>query len=170
MVVYYSCTKNNSGGGDDMDAETKQAFTEIMTELKGVQKCLDGMNARFDGIDERLDGMDAHFDGIDERLDGMDARFDGIDERLDSMDARFDGIDERFDGVDKRLERLEQGQEQLAQNTATILNAITVYAQQEEKHYKEVSERIDTLSQKSVELERVQDQHSIDIMKLRAAQ
>ncbi|MGN0602953.1 MAG: hypothetical protein ACI4I2_03160, partial [Oscillospiraceae bacterium] len=49
---------------------------------------------RFDGIDKRLDGMDARFDGIDKRLDGMDARFDGMDKRLDKIETRLDNLEE----------------------------------------------------------------------------
>lgn len=68
------------------------------------------------------------------------------------------------------LHKLEQGQEQLAQNTATILNAITVYSQVEQAHYEEVSGKITQLSEKQEEMEKIQNQHSIDIMQLRAAQ
>ena len=69
-----------------------------------------------------------------------------------------------------RFHKLEQGQEQLAQNTATILNAITVYSQVEQAHYEELSGKITQLSEKQEELEKVQNQQSIDIMQLRAAQ
>ena len=97
-----------------MDAETKQAFAEVMVELKS---------------------MNQHLSSVDNRLD-----------------------------------RLEQGQEQLAQNTATILNAITVYSQVEQAHYEELSGKITQLSERQDEFEKVQNQHSIDIMQLRAAQ
>ena len=129
-------------GGDNMDAETKQAFAEVMAELKS---------------------MNQHLSSVDNRLDTMDDRLNTIDNRLDTMD-------DRFDVIDNRLDRLEQGQEQLAQNTATILNAITVYSQVERAHYEELSGKITQLSEKQEALEIVQNQHSIDIMQLRAAQ
>ncbi|MBR5318527.1 MAG: hypothetical protein IKU46_02915 [Peptococcaceae bacterium] len=125
-----------------MDAETKQAFAEVMAELKS---------------------MNQHLSSVDNRLDAVDDRLNTIDNRLDAMDNRFDVID-------NRLDRLEQGQEQLAQNTATILNAITVYSQVEQAHYEELSGKITQLSEKQEALEIVQNQHSIDIMQLRAAQ
>ena len=139
-----------------MDAETKQAFAEVMAELKS-------MNQHLSSVDNRLDTVDDRLNRIDNRLDTMDDRLNTIDNRLDTMD-------DRFDVIDNRLDRLEQGQEQLAQNTATILNAITVYSQVERAHYEELSGKITQLSEKQEALEIVQKQHSIDIMQLRAAQ
>ena len=125
-----------------MDAETKQAFAEVMAELKS---------------------MNQHLSSVDNRLDA-------VDDRLNTIDNRLDTVDDRLNTIDDRLDRLEQGQEQLAQNTATILNAITVYSQVEQAHYEELSGKITQLSEKQEALEIVQNQHSIDIMQLRAAQ
>ena len=139
-----------------MDAETKQAFAEVMAELKS-------MNQHLSSVDNRLDA-------VDDRLNTIDNRLDTVDDHLNTIDNRLDAMDNRFDVIDNRLDRLEQGQEQLAQNTATILNAITVYSQVEQAHYEELSGKITQLSEKQEALEIVQNQHSIDIMQLRAAQ
>ena len=139
-----------------MDAETKQAFAEVMAELKS-------MNQHLSSVDNRLDA-------VDDRLNTIDNRLDAVDDRLNTIDNRLDTVDDRLNTIDDRLDRLEQGQEQLAQNTATILNAITVYSQVEQAHYEELSGKITQLSEKQEALEIVQNQHSIDIMQLRAAQ
>ena len=145
-----------------MEQTMQQTLTAILSELHNI-------NGRFEHIDTRLDGIDSRLDGIDNRLDDMDKRFDVLENRMDDMDKRFDvlenrvnHLEERFDHMEIRIDRLEQGQAMLIQNTATILNAITIYSHEEHLHYTQLSGRIQRLEQ-------VQRQHSIDIMELRAA-
>ena len=47
---------------------TEKILNEILREIQGINRRLDGMDERFVGINHRLDGMDERFDAIDGRL------------------------------------------------------------------------------------------------------
>ena len=66
-------------------------------------------------------------------------------------------------GLHQNVKKLEQGQNELKQNLATVLEAINFVQHNEQEHF-------EVLSNKVLELETVIKQNSYDITKLRAAQ
>ena len=131
------------------------------------------MTEKFGQIDERFDQIDEKFAQIDERFDQIDEKFAQIDERFDQMDKKFAQTDDRFDRLEDKLEALreENAKEHdiLRGQIGAVAEALNISNAMHDARYEEMKQNDEELKQKYEALQRVQDQHSIDIMALRAA-
>jgi DNA anti-recombination protein RmuC len=90
-----------------MDAELKQAFTDLRTQISHV--------------DERLDSFSRH---VDERFEAISRH---VDERFEAISRH---VDERFEHVDERFESISRHFEERLENTETkLLTAFHNWAQ-----------------------------------------
>jgi DNA anti-recombination protein RmuC len=90
-----------------MDAELKQAFTDLQTQISHV--------------DERLDSFSRH---VDERFEAISRH---VDERFEAISRH---VDERFEHVDERFESISRHFEERLENTETkLLTAFHNWAQ-----------------------------------------
>ena len=143
------------------------------------------------GLEEKMDmvismvasmneQMTEKFGQIDERFDQIDEKFAQIDERFDQIDKKFDQTDDRFDRLEDKLEALreENAKEHdiLRGQIGAVAEALNISNAMHDARYEEMKQNNETLKQNDEELkqkyealQRVQDQHSIDIMALRAA-
>jgi uncharacterized protein YdcH (DUF465 family) len=104
-------------------------------------------------VEEQLSHLILMMGNLGNRIDGME----------ENMNSRFDRLEEKVDKLEEKVDKLEEGQFELKQNMAVLIEAQTALGNQEQRHYKELSARMDNL-------ERIQKEQCYDIIKLRAAQ
>ncbi len=129
------------------------------------------------GLEEKMDMVISMVASMNEQ---MTEKFGQIDERFTQIDERFDQIDEKFAQTDDRFDRLEDKLEALREENAkehdilrgqigAVAEALNISNAMHDARYEEIKQNDEELKQKYEALQRVQDQHSIDIMALRAA-
>ena len=135
-------------------------------------------------MDKKLDMI---IDMVASMNETMTEKFEQIDERFDQIDERFDRIDERFERIENRVERLEnrltnvegsveslrienaQQHDLLRGQIGAVAEALNASNAMHDDRYAELEAKYEELKAKDAALEQVQEQHSIDIMTLRAA-
>lgn len=118
-------------------------------------------------VEEQLSHLILMMGNLGNRIDGMEenmnSRFDRLEEKVDKLEEKVDNLEEKVDKLEEKVDKLEEGQFELKQNMAVLIEAQTALGNQEQRHYKELSARMDNL-------ERIQKEQCYDIIKLRAAQ
>ena len=115
--------------------------------------------------------------GLEEKMDMVISMVVSMNEQ---MTEKFGQIDERFTQIDERFDRLEDKLEALREENAkehdllrgqigAVAEALNISNAMHDARYEEIKQNDEELKQKYEALQRVQDQHSIDIMALRAA-
>lgn len=92
------------------------------------------------------------------QMDNMQSEQRKTNERLDGIDARLDGIDVRLDGIER--DQIEMKKELI--EMGGTLNAVF-------DHTAQLTERHTSVERDVQELTSVVNEHSVDIMRLRAA-
>jgi DNA anti-recombination protein RmuC len=105
-----------------MDAELKQAFTDLQTQIRHVDERLDSFSRH---VDERFEAVSRH---VDERFETVSRH---VDERLESFSRHFE---ERLDSFShhfqERLDSFSHHFEERLENTETkLLTAFHNWAQ-----------------------------------------
>ena len=111
-------------------------------------------------LGNRIDGME---ENMNSRFDRLEEKVDKLEEKVDNLEEKVDKLEEKVDKLEEKVDKLEEGQFELKQNMAVLIEAQTALGNQEQRHYKELSARMDNL-------ERIQKEQCYDIIKLRAAQ
>ena len=97
---------------------------------------------------------------VEEQLSHLIVMVGNLESRMEGMEQNMNA---RFDRLEEKVDKLEDGQFELKQNMAVLIEAQTALSNQEQRHYEELSARVDNL-------ERIQKEQCYDIIKLRAAQ
>ena len=122
------------------------------------------------GLEEKMDMVISMVASMNEQ---MTEKFGQIDERFDQIDEKFAQTDDRFDRLEDKLEALreENAKEHdiLRGQIGAVAEALNISNAMHDARYEEIKQNDEELKQKYEALQRVQDQHSIDIMALRAA-
>ena len=111
-------------------------------------------------VEEQLSHLILMMGNLGNRIDGME---ENMNSRFDRLEEKVDKLEEKVDKLEEKVDKLEEGQFELKQNMAVLIEAQTALGNQEQRHYKELSARMDNL-------ERIQKEQCYDIIKLRAAQ
>ena len=111
-------------------------------------------------VEEQLSNLILMMGNLGNRIDGME---ENMNSRFDRLEEKVDKLEEKVDKLEEKVDKLEEGQFELKQNMAVLIEAQTALGNQEQRHYKELSARMDNL-------ERIQKEQCYDIIKLRAAQ
>ena len=124
------------------------------------------MTVKFEQIDERFDRIDEKFDQIDERFDRIDERFERIENRVERLENRLTNVDGSVESL--RIENAQQ-HDLLRGQIGAVAEALNASNAMHDARYAELEAKCEELKAKDAALEQVQEQHSIDIMALRAA-
>ena len=124
------------------------------------------MTEKFSQIDERFDRIDEKFDQIDERFDRIDERFERIENRVERLENRLTNVDGSVESL--RIENAQQ-HDLLRGQIGAVADALNASNAMHDARYAELEAKCEELKAKDAALEQVQEQHSIDIMALRAA-
>ena len=111
-------------------------------------------------VEEQLSNLILMMGNLGNRIDGLEEK---MNSRFDRLEEKVDKLEEKVDKLEEKVDKLEEGQFELKQNMAVLIEAQTALGNQEQRHYKELSARMDNL-------ERIQKEQCYDIIKLRAAQ
>ena len=124
------------------------------------------MTVKFEQIDERFDRIDEKFDQIDERFDRIDERFERIENRVERLENRLTNVEGSVESL--RIENAQQ-HDLLRGQIGAVADALNASNAMHDARYAELEAKCEELKAKDAALEQVQEQHSIDIMALRAA-
>ena len=124
------------------------------------------MTVKFEQIDERFDRIDEKFDQIDERFDRIDERFERIENRVERLENRLTNVEGSVESL--RIENAQQ-HDLLRGQIGAVAEALNASNAMHDARYAELEAKCEELKAKDAALEQVQEQHSIDIMTLRAA-
>ena len=124
------------------------------------------MTVKFEQIDERFDRIDEKFDQIDERFDRIDERFERIENRVERLENRLTNVEGSVESL--RIENAQQ-HDLLRGQIGAVADALNASNAMHDARYAEFEAKCEELKAKDAALEQVQEQHSIDIMALRAA-
>ena len=124
------------------------------------------MTVKFEQIDERFDRIDEKFDQIDERFDRIDERFERIENRVERLENRLTNVEGSVESL--RIENAQQ-HDLLRGQIGAVAEALNASNAMHDARYAELEAKCEELKAKDAALEQVQEQHSIDIMALRAA-
>ena len=155
-------------GGIAMDMNKK---IDMIIDM--VANMNETMTVKFEQIDERFDRIDEKFDQIDERFDRIDERFERIENRVERLENQIGEIENRLTNVEGSVEslRIENAQQHdlLRGQIGAVAEALNASNAMHDARYAELEAKCEELKAKDAALEQVQEQHSIDIMALRAA-
>ena len=132
----------------------------VEEQLSHLILMMGNLGNRIDGMEEN---MNSRFDRLEEKVDSLVEKVDKLEEKVDNLEEKVDKLEEKVDKLEEKVDKLEEGQFELKQNMAVLIEAQTALGNQEQRHYKELSARMDNL-------ERIQKEQCYDIIKLRAAQ
>jgi DNA anti-recombination protein RmuC len=125
-----------------MDAELKQAFTDLQTQISHV--------------DERLDSFSRH---VDERFEHVDERFESISRHVDErFEAISRHVDERFESISRHFEeRLENTETKLLTSFHNWAQTYEVRARGTVTIVREFEERLGFVEERLNKLERARN-------------
>ena len=125
-----------------MDAELKQAFTDLQTQISHV--------------DERLDSFSRH---VDERFEHVDERFESISRHVDErFEAISRHVDERFEAISRHFEeRLENTETKLLTSFHNWAQTYEVRARGTVTIVREFEERLGFVEERLNKLERARN-------------
>jgi DNA anti-recombination protein RmuC len=125
-----------------MDAELKQAFTDLQTQISHV--------------DERLDSFSRH---VDERFEHVDERFESISRHVDErFEAISRHVDERFESISRHFEeRLENTETKLLTSFHNWAQTYEVRARGTVIIVREFEERLGFVEERLNKLERARN-------------
>ena len=155
---------------------------------------LDQLIMMFGNLDEKVSRLDENVAGLDEKVSQLDEKVNRLDEKVNHLDEKVNQLDRKVNHLDKKVDRLDGKMTQLDERTTKLESEFSAFREDTEKNFdllrvqigavadalntsNRMNEaRFEAIEQEIVrwqsdkdELERVQNQHSIDIMKLRAA-
>ena len=148
-------------GGIAMDMNKK---IDMIIDM--VANMNETMTVKFEQIDERFDRIDEKFDQIDERFDRIDERFERIENRVERLENRLTNVEGSVESL--RIENAQQ-HDLLRGQIGAVAEALNASNAMHDARYAELEAKCEELKAKDAALEQVQEQHSIDIMTLRAA-
>ena len=148
-------------GGIAMDMNKK---IDMIIDM--VANMNETMTVKFEQIDERFDRIDEKFDQIDERFDRIDERFERIENRVERLENRLTNVEGSVESL--RIENAQQ-HDLLRGQIGAVADALNASNAMHDARYAELEAKCEELKAKDAALEQVQEQHSIDIMALRAA-
>ena len=148
-------------GGITMDMDKK---IDMIIDM--VANMNETMTEKFSQIDERFDQIDEKFDQIDERFDRIDERFERIENRVERLENRLTNVEGSVESL--RIENAQQ-HDLLRGQIGAVAEALNASNAMHDARYAELEAKCEELKAKDAALEQVQEQHSIDIMTLRAA-
>ena len=91
--------------------------------LDRIEATLEIILTEVRGTNERLDGLEARVGKLEARFEALEARFEALEARFEALEARFDTLEARFDTLENRVDQLARDTGQMWREIVARIDA-----------------------------------------------